>query len=415
MSRVSTFAGLFFAFVLTVQVHAVNIPPPWIPDPRPVIDPVPTTCLTSTVNIACGNNVCQNAWATAFTSSNAYIQSFCSSFTSPGRRNTLIFDQNGPATACMKGLGNAVIQSSISSVCSCYAGPGVPTQAFITICPTCSPVQAQTVTTTIPTTIVKTVDGNVKTVTTIITLVVDPPPPIRITTITTATTTTTQVITTTRPDLISAPCTTTLVTAIYDYFTFLTTTTTYPSGSYPCITTILNSPTVSTVTFFTPYCNQISERVVTVTSTVTAGLPFLPPSGSTCEPNATMTVTSTVTAGLPFLPPSSSTCVPNATMTVTSTVTAGLPFLPPSGSISTATTTVTLVIDPLPIEHTVTETVSQTGKGDCGGVTSSSQSATFSPIIIDDGGLTFLGTSVVPSSTVTTSSRRVRVRGEEKV
>ncbi|KAA8573477.1 hypothetical protein EYC84_005062 [Monilinia fructicola] len=248
MSRVSSFALLLCVFVVAARVHAANIPPPLDPDRRPtryppITDPIPTTCSTSTVSIGCGNNACQSAWATAFTSSNDYVQSFCSSFTSPGRKNTLKFDKKGPASACTRGLGNAAIQSSISSVCSCYAGPGVPTQAFITICPTCPPIATQTVTTSIPTTIVRTLSGSIKTITTVITLVVDPPPPIR------TTTTTTQTITTTRPGLGSAPCTTTNVL-----------TTTQPA---------------TTITIVTPYCNQISEHVVTstITSTVTAGLP----------------------------------------------------------------------------------------------------------------------------------------------
>lgn len=321
------------------------------------------------------DNACQSAWATAFTSSNDYVQSFCSSFTSPGRKNTLKFDKKGPASACTRGLGNAAIQSSISSVCSCYAGPGVPTQAFITICPTCPPIATQTVTTSIPTTIVRTLSGSIKTITTVITLVVDPPPPIR------TTTTTTQTITTTRPGLGSAPCTTTnvltttQVTAIYDYFTYLTTyltTTTYQAGRYPCATTICTPQPATTITIVTPYCNQISEHVVT------------------------STITSTVTAGLPFLPPSSQTCEP------------------------ATTTTVTLAIDPSPIVYTVTETVST---GECAtsswhidesGYTASSDfvpgntrtprvssaRSTFSPIIIDDGGLTF-NPDLLPKSTTT--------------
>ncbi|KAB8303970.1 hypothetical protein EYC80_005325 [Monilinia laxa] len=357
MSRVSNFARLLCIFVLAARVHAANIPPPPVdPDRRPtryppITDPIPTTCSTSTVSIGCGNNACQSAWATAFTSSNDYVQSFCSSFTSPGRKNTLKFDKKGPASACTKGLGNAAIQSSISSVCSCYAGPGVPTRAFIAICPTCPPIATQTVTTSIPTTIVRTLSRSIKTITTVITLVIDPPPPIRTTT---TTTTTTHTITTTRPGLGSAPCTTTnvltttQVTAIYDYFTYLTTyltTTTYQAGRYPCATTICTPQPATTITIVTPYCNQISERVVTAT------------------------VTSTVTAGLPFLPPSSQTCDP------------------------ATTTTVTLVIDPSPIVYTVTETVSI---GECASIARS----TFSPIIIDDGGLTF-NPDLLPKSTTT--------------
>ncbi|KAF7898930.1 uncharacterized protein EAF01_008143 [Botrytis porri] len=234
MMRVSNLARLLCAFVVAAHVYAANVPPPLQRDlptvrPSPIVDPIPITCTTSTVSIRCGRNSCQSAWATAFTSSNTYIQSFCSSFTSPGRKNTLIFDKKGPASACIKGLSNTAIQSSISSVCSCYAGPGVPTTAFITICPTYPPIQTQTITTSIPTTttIIRTADGIVKTVTTTITLVADQILSNRLTA--TTTTTTTQFIT--RPDL-SAPCTTTtniltttLVTAIYDYLTYTTTTT----------------------------------------------------------------------------------------------------------------------------------------------------------------------------------------------
>ncbi|KAF7885138.1 hypothetical protein EAF00_010956 [Botryotinia globosa] len=375
MTRVSNLARLFCTFVLAAQVHAANLPLPLQPDkrptvrPSPIVDPIPITCTTSTVSIACGKNACQSAWATAFTSSNAYVQSFCSSFTSPGRRNTLAFDKKGPAGACTKGLGNAEIQSSISSVCSCYAGPGVPTTAFVTICPTCPPIQTQTVTTSIPTTttIVRTADGIIKTVTTIITLVADQVLSNRITT------TTTQFIT--RSDL-SAPCTTTtnvltttLVTAIYDYFTYITTT--YQAGRYPCDTTPWQSPRATTVTVYTPYCNQISERIITITSTVTAGLPFLPTSSATCEP--------------------------------------------------TTTTTVTLVIDPMPIEHTTTETITaglctatttetSTTTWDDNGFWPTPTPSTFSPIIIDDGGLTWRETLVAPSEATSTD---VPVREEE--
>ncbi|KAJ8071190.1 hypothetical protein OCU04_001528 [Sclerotinia nivalis] len=284
MTRVSNFAQLFCAFVLAAQIHAANVPPPWRPDPDlrphirppPISDPVPTTCSTSTVSIECGNNACQSAWATAFTSSNAYVQSFCSSFTSPGRQNTNRFDRKGPATACTRGLNNAAVQSSISSVCSCYAGPGVPTQAFTTICPSCPHIQTQTVTTSIPTTIIRTASASIKTVTTIITLIIDPPPPSRITT---TTTTTTQTITTTNSDLISAPCTTTTniltttqVTAIYDYFTW--TTTTYQAGRYPCATTICPAPTLSTATTTITVTLVIDPLPIeyTVTETVAAGV-----------------------------------------------------------------------------------------------------------------------------------------------
>ncbi|TGO63710.1 hypothetical protein BCON_0011g00520 [Botryotinia convoluta] len=375
MTRVSNLAQLLCALILVVQVHAANLPPPLQPDtrptvrPSPILDPIPITCTTSTVRIGCGKNACQSAWATAFTSSNAYVQSFCSSFTSPGRRNTLAFDKKGPAGACTKGLGNAAIQSSISSVCSCYACPAVPTTAFVTICPTCPPIQTQTVTTSVPTTttIVRTADGIVKTVTTIITLVPDQPLPNRITT------TTTQSIT--RSDL-SAPCTTTtnvltttLVTAIYDYFTYITTT--YQAGRYPCDTTPWQSPSATTITVYTPYCDQISERIITITSTVTAGLPFLPLSSATCKP--------------------------------------------------TTTTTITLVIDPLPIEYTTTETITSgictatttetsTTTWDDNGFWPTPTPSTFSAIIIDDGGLTWRETLVALSQSISTS---IPVREEE--
>ncbi|KAF7960134.1 hypothetical protein EAE96_001733 [Botrytis aclada] len=373
MTPVSNLAKLFCAFILVAQVHAANLPPPLQPDtsptgrPSPVVDSIPITCTTLTISIGCGKNACQSAWATAFTSSNAYIQSFCSSFTSPGRRNTLSFDKKGPASACTRGSGNAAIQSSISSVCSCYAGPGVPTSAFVTVCPTCPPVQTQTqiITTSVPTTttVIRTADAIIKTVTTITTLVADQPLPSRITT------TTTQFIT--RPDL-SAPCTTTtnvltttLVTAIYDYLTYITTTT-YQAGRYPCDTTPWQSPRATTITVYTPYCDQspISERIITITSTVTAGLPFLPPSSATCEP--------------------------------------------------TTTTTMTLVIDPLPIEHTTTETITA---GICTATTTETSTTTwddngfwptptlltFSPIVIDDGGFTERDTLVAPSQAVSTN------------
>ncbi|KAF5875920.1 uncharacterized protein Bfra_002316 [Botrytis fragariae] len=368
MTRVSNLAQLFCAFVFAAQVHATNLPPPLQPDkrstvrPSPIVDDIPITCTTSAISIGCGKNACQSAWATAFTSSNAYVQSFCSSFTSPGRRNTLSFDKKGPAGACTKGLGNATIQSSISSVCSCYAGPGVPTTAFVTICPTCPPIQTQIVTTSVPTTttIVRTADGIVKTVTTIITLVADQVLSNRITT------TTTQFIT--RSDL-SAPCTTTtnvltttLVTAIYDYFTYITTT--YQAGRYPCDTTPWQSPSATTITVYTPYCDQISERIITITSTVTAGLPFLPPSPAICEPMTT--------------------------------------------------TTVTLVIDPMPIEHTTTETITagictatttetSTTTWDDNGFWPTPTPSTFSPIIIDDEGLTWRDSLVVSSQATSTS------------
>ncbi|KAF7872209.1 hypothetical protein EAF04_003134 [Stromatinia cepivora] len=380
MTRVSNFAQLFCAFVLAAQIHAANVPPPWRPDPDPrpptrpppISDPVPTTCSTSTVSIACGNNACQSAWATAFISSNAYVQSFCSSFTSPGRQNTNRFDRKGPATACTRGLNNAAIQSSISSVCSCYAGPGVPTQAFITTCPSCPPIITQTITTSIPTTIIRTASGSIKTITTIITLIVDPPPPSHITTTTT----------TTNSDLISAPCTTTTnllttiqVTAIYDYFTW--TTTTYQAGRYPCATTICPAPSISTITYFPPHCNQAPSQTITITSTITSDLPFPFPLSATCDPPAT--------------------------------------------------TTVTLVIDPLPIEYTVTETVgtgicsfaytttkTETTTWDDDGfwptpspspstgssvtLTDGVGTLTFSPIVIDEGGLTWREALVATST-----------------
>ncbi|KAM0130569.1 hypothetical protein ACHAO1_007808 [Botrytis cinerea] len=376
MTRISNLSQLFCALVFGAQVHAANLPQALQPDrrptvrPSPIVDPTPITCTTSTISIGCGRNACQSAWATAFTSSNTYVKSFCSSFTSSGRRNTLAFDSRGPAGACTRGLGNAAIQSSISSVCSCYAGPGVPTTAFVTICPTCPSIRTQTVTTSVPTTttIVRIADGSVKTITTIVTLVVDPPPPNQITT------TTTQFIT--RSDL-SASCTTTknvitttLVTAIYDYFTYITTTT-YQAGRYPCDTTPWQSPSATTVTLYTPYCNQISEHIIAITSTVTAGLPFLPPSSATCEP--------------------------------------------------ASTTTVTLVIDPLPIEHTTTETVTggictvtttetSTTTWDDNGFWPTPTQSTFSPIIIDDGGLTWRETLAAPSQATSTS---ISVREEE--
>ncbi|TEY40939.1 hypothetical protein BOTCAL_0412g00010 [Botryotinia calthae] len=368
MTRISKLSQLFCALVFGAQVHAANLPQALQPDrrptvrPSPIVDPTPITCTTSTVSIRCGKNACQSAWTTAFTSSNTYVQSFCSSFTSPGRRNTLAFDSRGPAGACTKGLGEAAIQSSISSVCSCYAGPGVPTTAFVTICPTCPSIRTQIVTASVPTTIVRTVDGSVKTMTTIVTLVVDPPPPPN-----QITTTTTQFIT--RSDL-SAPCTTTTnvltttpVTAIYDYFTYIITTT-YQAGRYPCDTTPWQSPSATTVTLYTPYCNQISEHIITITSIVTAGLPFLPQSSAICE--------------------------------------------------SAITTTVTLVIDPLPIEHTTTETVTgvictvtttetSTTTWDDNGFWPTLTSSTFSPIIIDDGRLTWRETLVTPSQATSIS------------
>ncbi|ESZ92780.1 hypothetical protein SBOR_6837 [Sclerotinia borealis F-4128] len=390
MSRVSTFTLLVYTLFLAAQIHAANLPPPWN-DPSPTLrpflisDPIPTTYSTSTVSIECGNNACQSAWATAFTSSNPYIQPFCSSFTSPGRKNTLKFDKKGPATACTKRLGNAAIQSSLSSVCSCYAAPGIPTQAFITRCPTCPPIQTQTHTQTIttsipiPTTILE--PASTKIITTIIRVT----PAILCPTSTSCTTTTTNVQTTT------------LVTAIYDYFTYITTTT-YQAGRYPYTTTIYPSSTVSisTVTFSISYCNQTCETsrasVVTVTSTVTAGLPFGPSDLATSVGNEV--------------------CAPTFTPTFT--------------------TTLTLVIDPLSIEYTVTTTVTETetvggnasrsssasavetatdvfvvpsitGTGTGTGSGQSEETATVSEVIIDDGGFTFRGGSGGARSTGTGS------------
>ncbi|CAD6443454.1 cdbc631f-05f2-4d6f-8123-454a19292c32 [Sclerotinia trifoliorum] len=352
MTRVLNLSKLFCAFVLAAQIHAANVPPPWRPDPGlwspihppPIPDPVPTTCSTSTVSIECKNNACQSAWATAFTSSNVYVQSFCSSFTSLGRQNTNKFDRGGPATGCTRGLNNAAIQSSISSVCSCYAGPGVPTQAFITICPSCPPIQtqiqAQTITTSIPTTITKTASQSTKTITTIITLIIDPPPPSHITTTTTEKTTLTNpsfkfglCTTTTNINLV----TTTQVTAIYDYFTWTTIlTTTYQAGRYPCATTICTcptpTPTISTITYTPENCNDVNPSQ---TSTITNDLSFFPSPAF-----ATLTCDS-----------------------ITTTTT-------------TTTTTITLVIDPLPIEYTITETVTAEGSGVCTTTTTTTATAT---------------------------------------